>query len=173
MKLSDWLGDKNLFDVMYENGGGVFPFLDTPRDRNAYQTALLMTHGNRTVASSIVPLDLESVATVLVINMGDKWDKLTKLDGTRRRELTETIKKSEERNDERSDVNKVSAFNEENLVDNDGSSSNGKWDSEGNVERQIVDEYFDYKLLSYSDRLTIMQTVLSDIQSTLTLSIQE
>lgn len=172
MKLSEWLDGKNLFDAMFDNGG-TFPFLDTPKDRNAYQTALLMTHGNRTVASSIIPLDLESVASVLVLNMEDKWDNLTQLGGSTRRELTETINKSEERSDERSDVNKVSAFNEENLVDNEGSSSTGTWDSAGNVERKIVDERFDYKLLSYSDRLTIMQTVLSDIQSTLTLSIQE
>ena len=175
MKLSEFLNGGGLFREV--NAIKPFPFL---LDSTFVDMLLVTYNGDKTVFKPVMNWDLETTAKTLVMHFGVKWDLyITQEDMlsnvNTRQEVTETINTTELRNNTRDDVNKISAFNETILIDNDGSNSVALDELDGQVTRTSVNENIDvehaYNTLNLTSKNSIIQKVLNDVSGFLTLSI--
>ena len=176
IKLSEFLKQGSLFNEL-ENVKPM-PFLSV--DDNAVLDSLLtLKYGERTVYSKLLTTPFPDIAKMLVTTHGDYWDGLLKIDidelPSNRRTLTETITTNENRNNSRDDKNVVAAFNSDDLITNDGTLVVGVDDLTGNKTRTLTDENSSlnsaYYHLSLRQKNNIMNVVLLDVASFITLSI--
>ena len=88
---------------------------------------------------------------------------------------TETITKTENREVLKDDVNKVSAYDSNDLLANDGSTSNTTDGLTGNENRVTTDEIIDmetiYNNLANTQKNRIIESVLNDVKHFITLRI--
>lgn len=176
IKLSEFLKQGSLFNELETIKP--MPFLSV--DDNAVLDSLLtLKYGERTVYSKLLTTPFPDIAKMLVKTHGDYWDGLLQIDGdelpSSRRTLTETITTNENRNNTRDDKNVVAAFNSDDLITNDGTLVVGADDLTGNKTRILTDENNSlnsaYYHLSLKQKNNIMNVVLLDVASFLTLSI--
>lgn len=158
-----------------------FPFADTTPA--AQLDAMLgLDYGDRTMFSKMVALPIATVSANIVALYKDSWLKLIEiqamdLDVTSgaTRKQTETINKTEVRNSSTDNVNKVSAFNSDDLINNDGNNSTGLDDLAGDTTRVLTDAQISlanaFNNLSLLDKSNILRTVNKDVASYLTLDV--
>lgn len=141
---------------------------------------LMLNYGDRLVYRKLIPFPANQICEMLVKQHGHKWDALIEIgelnklaDSTRT--ITETTTNNETRNNTRDDKNLISAYNDDALIVNDGSLSTAADDLIGNGTRTMTDETINlknaYNNLSLSDKNNIMNVVLKDVASFITLSI--
>lgn len=182
MTLNEYLGqfDSNLFDEIQKIQS--FPFLG--KDNQTLQQLLLLTGGKRNVIESITPLTLPIVASVIVYDFADLWSDISglglSLDGSLADELrithTESNGVSEQSNNINT-LNKVSAYDSDELVTDDGSESNGTNDTTNQDESNTRDELYRfgtlYENLDISQQLKIHRKIIKDILNTITLKVYQ
>lgn len=171
MKLSEFLEGKDLF------GAIDLANMDAP----SLNSLLVFEYGRKTVFTSVLDLSIDTIANLIVTKLGDRWDDLIEahlvLDNSLgyKKETTETITREEDKVSDRSDVDKTSAFNSDVMIENGGSSTTSSDGLIGETVKTVVDERIDarnaFNLLNLKSRQSIMQTVVSDVSSFLTLSI--
>lgn len=141
---------------------------------------LMLNYGDRLVYRKLIPFPANQICEMLVKQHGHKWDALIEIGELNRladstRTITETTTNNEIRNNTRDDKNLISAYNDDALIINDGSLSTANDDLKGNGTRTMTDETINlknaYNNLSLSDKNNIMNVVLKDVASFITLSI--
>ena len=141
---------------------------------------LMLNYGDRLVYRKLIPYPASQICEMLVKQHGHKWNALVEVGelnklANKTRTITETTTNNETRNNTRDDKNLVSAYNDDTLITNDGSLSVGSDDLTGTETRTMTDEtiYLNsvYNNLSLSDKNNIMNVVLKDVASFITLSI--
>jgi len=158
-----------------------FPFFDTVPPA---QLDLMMgqSFGERFMFSKLVTVTPEQMAVSIVAVYKAKWDKLIEVlaltidvgAGTSKK-TTETINKTEARDNTRDDVNKVSAFNTDDLITDTGATSTGADNMTGDATRTLTEADISlgnaFNNLSLLEQGNIIQTVIKDVATYLTLSV--
>jgi len=172
--LEEYMVDRHLFsriNVMFDD-----PWLETNPD--TLDRMLFIDYGNREVYSKFSGLTDVQLADMLVANFGMAWQSSLKstvenFDTTRT--VTETISQSDVREIENSETSKVSAFNSPALVDDEGKVSTGNEGSELSRTRELLDVTVDgkqkFSQTDLASRRKVVQSILKDVASYLTLSI--
>ena len=177
MLLKEYLEGVNIFDLI--NQIEPLPF-EPPLQLTNLDLRLKLLHGNKTLFESFESLEPELVANLLSMEFGKKWgDLITVLSQTDnlnpRTELTETITDGETRTSSSNVLGKVSAYNSDTLIVNDGSDTSGLDTSDGERTRTLTDTQIDlansFNMLNVVQQNSILQTVMQDVANYLTLSI--
>lgn len=151
-------------------------------DSENLTSLFLVRYGDRNVNPSIINLTPHQIANLLTFEFGEKWTILSSeiwvgfnLGAKQVSKKTETITKTENRETLKDDVNRVSAYDTDELIVNDGNTSNTTDGLTGNESRVITDEIIDmetvYKNLANSQKNSIIESVLNDVKNFITLSI--
>lgn len=177
MLLKDYLENTNIFDLI--NQIEPISFLN-PLDLITLDLRLKTLQGNKTLFESFEKLEPELVAGLIVLDFSAKWFKLFEIlseaeNINPRNEITETINKTETKNATSTNIGKVSGFNSDDLLVNDGSESTGLDDATGETVRTLVNQDIDlnisFKALNLLQQNSIIQTIAKDVADYLTLSI--
>lgn len=158
-----------------------FPFFDTytPQQLDMFMGE---SYGHRYMFSKAVTKTIDEVAIGIVANFKDKWGKLIEvqamdynLQSSGGKTTTEKVGKSEKRNLKNDNTNKVSAFNTDELITNDGSASTGSDQLIADNTRTVTEANISlidaFNNLSLLDKSNILSTVLKDVASYLTLDV--
>lgn len=143
----------------------------------------LVRYSDKIVNPAIVNLSTEQLAELITMEYSEKWviiatDLFWKdfnIGAKQVTMLTETIDKTEKRNVDKDDLNKVSGFDTDILIVDNGLNSKTKDDLTGKEKKvttnQIIDMETAFNNLSLSMKNTIIETVLNDVKNFTTLSI--
>ena len=151
-------------------------------DSEKLYNLFMVRYGNRNVNPSIINLTPFQIADLLTFEYGLKWEILSteiwtgfNLGARQVNKKTETITKTENREVLKDDINKVSAYDSNELLENDGSTSNTTDGLTGSESRVTTDEIIDmetfYNNLANSQKNSIIESVLNDVKNLITLSI--
>ena len=174
--LKEFINGASLFSAIQTVN--FFPFFEG--NENILDLMLVTNYGNKQVFEPFEVNDINSIATMLVLNFEQTWNSYVKMgdlieNPNDRREVTETIDRTEERLNSNDSTDKVSAFNSNEMVDDKGSSVSGTDDLTGLTTRTLTDEQINvttmFNRLSSTTRNSIVTSVLDDIAGYLTLSI--
>ena len=178
MTLNEFILVDGVFQHIH-NYKSSFPFLGDGQNE-VMDRLLMLNYGDRLVYRKLIPYPASQICEMIVKQHGHKWDALVEIDAlnklaTKMRTITETTTNNETRNNTRDDKNLISAYNDDALIINDGSLSTNADDVTGTETRTMTDETTDlktaYNNLSLSDKNNIMNIVLKDVASFITLSI--
>ena len=151
-------------------------------DSEKLHNLFMVRYGDRNVNPSIINLTPFQIADLLTFEYGEKWKILSNeiwvgfnLGAKQVNKKTETITKTENRETLKDDVSKVSAYDTDELIVNDGNTSNTTDGLTGNESRVTTDEIIDmetvYNNLVNSQKNSIIESVLNDVKDFITLSI--
>lgn len=177
IKLNEFMTQGGLFTHIEQINP--LPFLGDGQNE-VMDRLLILNYGDRLIFTKLITVSLPEIAKMVTMLNADNWDNLILLDDVNKnasnvRKITETTNSTETRNNSRDDKNLISAYNDESLIVNDGSSIVGKDDSSGLVTRTLTDETVNlknaYNNLSLVAKNNIMNVVLKDVADFITLSI--
>lgn len=143
----------------------------------------LVRYSDKIVNPSLVNLSPEQLAELIILEYSEKWKILTtdlfwkdfNIGAKQITMLTETIDKTEKRNVDKDDLNKVSGFDSDMLIVDNGLNSKTKDDLTGKEEKvttnQIINMETAFNNLSLAMKNTIIETVLNDVKNFTTLGI--
>lgn len=179
LKLEEYLKQGDLFNILHTMGSleGI-DVVDVPK----MDMMLSLNHGQKTVYEGIGLKTINEVAQMLSLLNKDKWKKSILLESNiddigmvNTRKLTETIIENESRINNRDNINKVSAYNSDEMINNDGSNSISNEGLDSTKTRTITDGVYDinnaYKNLSSMSKNNIMEMIIKDVSNFMTLSI--
>lgn len=143
---------------------------------------LILNHGDKNIFYKVILMGLDDVAKDIGFNYEKKWKDLISIESLNlnigadnTHKISETLNHAETRINTQENINKVSAFNTDELLANDGSNSNHSDDIDYNKVRTLTDENLSletaFNNLSLSQKNIIIRTVNNDISSLLTLDI--
>jgi len=174
--LKEFLENESLFEKI--NQLESFPFLIN--NVSIMDLILITNYGSKKVFSAFEGNNIQTIAEMLVLNFQNSWENYVKIElltdnPNSRREVTETTNQTETRLNSKSDVNKISAYNSEDLINDGGMNTDGTDDLDGETVRTLVDEQINqkqsYELLSMGVKNSIIKSVMNDISGYLTLDI--
>ena len=151
-------------------------------DSEKLHNLFMVRYGDRNVNPSIINLTPFQIADLLTFEYGKKWEILSNeiwvgfnLGAKQVNKKTETITKTENRETLKDDVSKVSAYDTDELIVNDGNTSNTTDGLTGNESRVTTDEIIDmetvYNNLANSQKNSIIESVLNDVQNFITIGV--
>ena len=151
-------------------------------DSEKLHNLFMVRYGDRNVNPSIINLTPFQIADLLTFEYGKKWEILSteiwagfNLGAKQVNKVTETITKTENRLTDKDDLNKVSGFDSEELITDNGLNSKTKDDLTGTETKTTTNEIIDmetaFNNLSLTMQNSIIETVLNDVKSFITLSI--
>lgn len=177
--LHDFLQTGDLFGAI--NILAPLPFIT---DANPAKLNILLDdmYGQRKLYSSMKTKSVDDVAELVVILYKDAWDKLILIEaidfdigGGATRKMTETITENENRNNTRNDVNKVTAYNSDVMIDNDGLNSIGTEGLDKTRTRTVSDGQYSIQTafndLQLITKTNIITTAIKDVADYMTLII--
>lgn len=143
---------------------------------------LILNHGDKNIFYKTILMSLEDVAKDIGFNYEQKWKDLISIEtlnlnigADNTHKISETLTHAETRINTQENINKVSAFNTEELIANDGSNSNNSDDIDYSKVKTLTDENLSlqtaFNNLSLKQKNIIIRTVNNDIASLLTLDI--
>lgn len=177
IKLKNFLDGVSVFGEI--DNIRAFPFI-TPETIDVLDTMLVLEYGERNVYNPIVDCNIEIIAKMIVVKYGKAWDNYVLSESLSnnindRTEITEIIENNDEVNRKEDSINKVSAYNAPDLIDDTGSSSDDLTTTAGRRERTLTDErvnvFNSYKLLGILSKDSIIAKVQHDIVSFMTINI--
>lgn len=164
--------------------GGIIALGPLPFPATAEQLDAMLEsdYGDRFMFSKMVTKPISEVSANIVALYMDQWKKLVEVTSMdfdigsgATKKTTETIKRVEGRTNTRDDINKVSAYNSDELINNDGATSTGSDDLTGDTDRVLTEENINlvnaFNNLSLLDKSNILKTVNKDVSTYLTLSV--
>lgn len=167
------LEEGNLFEEIFTIKP--FPFIEG--NEETLQQMLIINFGLRTVWRPYENMALEQIARTLILNHSVRWNSYLKVEEILANpfnevEAEETTSGIEQRESNRNDVTKVSAFNTSDLIDDGGSTSENldNVNSTGNKTTSRIDKQkkLAYDMLKESDKNSIIHNVLTDVANSLT-----
>lgn len=179
MNLTEYLGQDNIFMDLMEVGDSPIFNSETV---NTMNMLLKLNHGEKVVFNKFESISIREVAQMLTLQHSKNWQRIIdvsanglNIGATAVHTITETTTETENRTNNREDLNKVSAYNSDELVTNDGMNSSNSDDMTGDKTRILTDEVSDYATqfnnLSLSIQNNIIDIVITDVSNFLTLSI--
>ena len=152
--------------------------MDSERLTNLF----LVRYSQNIVNPSIIPLTTYQIADLLTFEFSKKWEILLtefwvgfNLGARQVTKVTETTTKTENRLTDKDDLNKVSGFDSEELITDNGLNSKTKDDLTGTETKTTTNEIIDmetaFNNLSMQTQNSIIEIVLNDVKSFITLSI--
>lgn len=140
---------------------------------------LIIGYGDRNVFDGFISVDLIDVANYIVLNLGDKWNSLYEYILTEKElDALESLKVTEVNNDSQTTVktsdslNKVSAYNSDDLLVDGGNTENINDTKTGTGNKTITSSKISigtaYKNLNLVQKNNIINTVLKDVSNYLT-----
>ena len=174
--IRQFLNGANLFDEI--NNITPFPFI-TPESN----TLFLIDYGTLPLYSGNEDLTIEETAKILVNIYGEKWlallnlsnEVLANISASKKTTTTETVESNEARSDSRTDIDKVSAYNDENLIDDSGRESEGTGTTQGERERLLETVENDlskaFDRLPMLEKLNIIKVSMQDVANFLKIAI--
>lgn len=179
MEFKEWVKDDSLFHEI--NDIRKFPFI---KEYDSETLDLLYTslYGRHTVPKNIENLDVSDVAHLIVISFGKKWEQQHELLheelmlGVERKTQTDETGQDETKQETKSDrQNKVSAYNDDEMITSDGSQdeTTDSTDKESNKNTETTETSFKTvkEQLELLNSSFIRETVFQDIRNMLSLSI--
>ena len=177
MKLNEYLTG-NLIELLLASG---VTFIE-PEKVNTMNNLLLVKYGERVLYSKFELLTLQEISDMIALIHNQHWQDLIALKAsevnpfyTSTDTLTETITETGNTTNTSEKLNKVSAYNDDELIVNDGDSSNQNENKQGETVRTLTNNKMDinnaYNNLSLSAKNNIIELVLKDIADFLTLTI--
>lgn len=177
--LFEYLTQNDIWDRIHALSPAPFIEENTPE---ILQMMTGLHYGDRIIFAKILKLDLDQVAKAIISVCADKWKNLVELNASdinlganNTRKLKEVTTNKEKRTNERDDINKVSAFNTDDLINNDGSNTTGKDDLDGERIRTLTDDYINlntlFSNLSLVEKTNIINIAIRDVAKFLTLDI--
>ena len=151
-------------------------------DSDRMTSLFLMRYSQSVVNPSIIPLTPYQIADLLTFEFSQKWEILLtefwvgfNLGARQVTKVTETTTKTENRLTDKDDINTVSGFDSEELITDNGLNSKTKDDLTGEETKTTTNEIIDmetaFNNLSLSTQNSIIEIVLNDVKSFITLSI--
>lgn len=154
----------------------IFDFIDD----NTLNQLYIMKYGNRVITSNVIDIDAEVLASVLINAYGFKWDNII-LNLTNsineladyKELITETITDEGSLNSSRENINKVSAYNVDDFVNN-SSDDNSEINTSTNLKnrqyeiKKLKDVGVYGKIHSYLNRINICDIIFTDINQLIT-----
>lgn len=151
-------------------------------DSEKLHSLFMVRYGDRNVNPSIIPLTPYQIANLLTFEFSEKWEILLtefwagfNLGAKQVTKVTETTTKTENRLTDKDDINTVSGFDSEELITDNGLNSKTKDDLTGTETKTTTNEIIDmetaFNNLSMQTQNSIIETVLNDVKSFITLSI--
>ena len=145
-------------------------------------SAQVYNFGERQVLPKVEALTLPQLVSLIVNQFRTTWERMELVELTANANLagsvdatTETTTNSETKANTKDDVNKVSAYNSDTLMTNDGSNSVGSENLSGEktrvVSRQNKSLETSFKNLDILKKNAIIQSVTRDVANLITLSI--
>ena len=175
-KLRNFIDGRSLFGEIERFKA--FPFMADQIE--ALDVLLDVYHGEKTMFVPMVDCELPIIARMIVARYGNSWDDLIKRgliseNINRKRIISETITDNQNRTNQSENLDTVSAYNTDEMVNSGGGSSSGGDTLEGEKTITSTDELIDsnsaYNMLSTSSKDSIVKTVLENVSGFLTLSI--
>lgn len=179
MIFNEWIKDESLFSEI--NQIKSFPFIEV------YGTEKLdllykVKYGNQSIPKSVERLTVSDVAHIIVISYGDSWESQydilmneIQLGVGSSDTIEETVSEDILRTLDSDNINKVSAFNSDDLKTNDSSVDSVNEDSEKKLirNREQTNKSFTaiQKQLELFNSSFIIDVVCKDVKNTLSLSI--
>lgn len=155
-----------------------YPFITSNEDVQKLNALTLYKHGSRPMYFEGSIADL---AALVVTEFDAQWETLiaavtaSDVGSTKKETTTDTTITTEVTTNNRTDTNKVSAFDSPDLITNDGSDSQGLEDVAGNRTRNFERSFSSvsdiYKNLDVMKKNDIISTVINDVVGFSTLSI--
>lgn len=158
-----------------------YPFFDDySAEQLDKQTRLL--YGEREVFSKFRELTVVEVAALVYVAMNKKWLNLLSMEelpfnlgASVTNKKTETTNTTENTIKESDNLNKVSAFNTEDLINDGGSNLSETGEKEGTNTKITTDDKISFEAaydnLTLAEKISIINTVTSDVAQFLTLSV--
>ena len=151
-------------------------------DSDKLHNLFMVRYGDRNVNPSIINLTPFQIADLLTFEYGKKWEILSteiwtgfNLGARQVTKVTETITRKENRLTDKDDLNKVSGFDSEELITDNGLNSKTKDDLTGTETKTTTNEIIDmetaFNNLSLTMQNSIIEIVLNDVKNFITLSI--
>ena len=151
-------------------------------DSEKLHNLFMVRYGDRNVNPSIINLTPFQIADLLTFEYGKKWEILSteiwtgfNLGARQVTKVTETITRKENRLTDKDDLNKVSGFDSEELITDNGLNSKTKDDLTGTETKTTTNEIIDmetaFNNLSLTMQNSIIEIVLNDVKNFITLSI--
>lgn len=178
--LRKYLDGVNIFDII--KGIYSFPFLEPAGATTTINQMLLVNYGSRRLFSGFIDITPEDVAKHIISIYSDKWDALilAKADmgnisasNSKRIKGVETSTGNDDRETET--INKVSAFNSDDLLTDTGTTTTETGNKTGTVNNDVTEESFNLKTLfenlPYVEQTSIINVVIKDVSNYLTVSI--
>ena len=176
MKLKDYMDGGDLWGAI--KAIKPYPFINTDEDVQKLNELTIYKHGSRPMFFSG---NISELAALVVTEFDAQWETLitatTAADVTsaKKETTTDTTVSTEAKTNNRTDTNKVSAFDSSDLITNDGSDSQGTEDVAGNKTRNFERSFSSvsdiYKNLDVMKKNDIISTVINDVVGFSTLSI--
>lgn len=179
MIFKEWVQDKSFFGTI--NSIRTFPFI-TAFGADKMDVIYTMLYGSRFIPSNVENMSVYDVAAVVVASFGDKWEKQYKLVenelllGVDSKTTTEESTEDDtDRNIKTTRDNKVSAFNTDDMADNDIEDENSTL-SEKNKSTKI-NTTTTTSIKAIQDQLDLLQSdfiidvIMKDVSRLLSLSI--
>ena len=181
VNLKTWLAGGSIFTAI--QNAEIFPFFFFADSSPAeLDQMLILTYGQRMVASSFNSFDINVAGKFIVKLYGEKWDRLTKFNAAPpdlgAKSITKTTGNQNTvgtKNDVSNSENKVSAFNSDALITDTGARNeldeNVIQDITRDSSVSVIDWQTAFNNLSLSERTNIISVVLKDVASYLTVSV--
>ena len=181
VNLKTWLAGGSIFTAI--QNAEIFPFFFFADSSPAeLDQMLILTYGQRMVASSFNSFDINVAGKFIVKLYGEKWDRLTKFNAAPpdlgAKSITKTTGNQNTvgtKNDVSNSENKVSAFNSDALITDTGARNeldeNVIQDITRDSSVSVINWQTAFNNLSLSERTNIISVVLKDVASYLTVSV--
>lgn len=163
--IREFLDGVDLWEVI--NTVKPYPFI-TPDLNNLF----LIEYGQMPLFSGIAGDSVENIAEYCVRLFGDKWDSLLEMSGvaldvSETHIVTETVVTDEARTTDRTEKDKVSAYNSDELIEDGGKDTDGVETLEGERVRTVEDQTKSLQTafdnLQKADKLNIIKQAIADV----------
>lgn len=178
MKLNEYLRNENLIALLLTSG---VDFID-PLKTETMNKILLVNYGERVLYEKFELITVPEISDMIALVHSVHWQDLIALKASEvnpvfssSNTVTETVTETGNTINTNENVNKVSAYNDDELMVNDGSTNNLNENKQGERIRTLTDNKTDfnnvYNNLSLSAKNNIINIVIKDIVDFLTLTI--
>lgn len=159
--IAEYLDGENLFDAIATKGN--YPFIDETTNK-----IFITMYGRSPLFSEIEANTVDELATMVAMMYGDKWNDLIESTGAEFGAV-ETVKTIETVASDEAETQKVSAYNDEALVDDSGSDITGTVERDSSTSKFTNDST--YQALQMSDKLAIIRVAMADVANFMKLSV--
>lgn len=158
-----------------------FPFFDTYPPENL-DAVMVLKYGERIILPKLVDVNKDQLAAMVVDLFSDKWDKLISIHAANldlfaisAKHLTENLEKVGESTKTQENTNKVSAYNEADLIADSGADNSEETADSETATRTVTDSQRGYnsayRNLDTSQKMAIISLITLDVVNTISLTV--